>query len=475
MRKIYDQVDAAMDVRSKAGFRNVHASGLSNSIDTWGYLTSIDSASVMLKTSAEFGDIKRARMLFDSLVKSNPKHAPGWIAAACLEEHAGRMVAARKTIMQGCEMCPKSEDIWLEAAGLDVCLHTVLLMCVSDITMKNNNDAKQTVNLETSVVDTRILLSRAVEVIPVSVDLWLALARLETPEKAKAVLNRALNGEPVLEQRAKELETVDKTIEAGVRGLRRHQVLLTREQWLKEAEKCESGGSRRACEAIVKACIGMGLEDSEGDRNAMGEEEKLDVWLGDAEAVESRGKMGTARAVIAYALRCYPGCALQNLRRLTEPGMCFDFCGPRNDQLKNLLRESLETILERAVHHCPHVEVLWLMAAKEKWLSNTSMHQCGPASYAAGLKVCPKVIPLWILASRLEEKDGKSIKARCLMEKARLVNPANDELWAEAVHVEERAAITSSTTQAQAQAKAMLARGLQECPTSGVLWSANLV
>ena len=65
-------------------------------------------------------DIKRARMLFDSLVKSNPKHAPGWIAAACVEEHAGRMVAARKIIKMGCEKCPKSEDIWLEAARLHV-------------------------------------------------------------------------------------------------------------------------------------------------------------------------------------------------------------------------------------------------------------------------------------------------------------------------------------------------------------------
>lgn len=59
-------------------------------------------------------------MLFDSLVKSNPKHGPGWIAAACLEEHAGRMVAARKLIKMGCEQCPKSEDVWLEAARLHV-------------------------------------------------------------------------------------------------------------------------------------------------------------------------------------------------------------------------------------------------------------------------------------------------------------------------------------------------------------------
>jgi len=47
------------------------------------------------------------------------------------------------------------------------------------------------------------------------------------------------------------------------------------------------------------------------------------------------------------------------------------------------------------------------------------------------------------------------------------VNPANDILWAEAVGVEERSG-------GAAQAKAMLARGLQECPTSGLLWSMSI-
>lgn len=113
------------------------------------------------------------------------------------------------------------------------------------------------------------------------------------------------------------------------------------------------------------------------------------------------------------------------------------------------------------------------------------------ASFATGIKTCPKDVTLWILASRLEEADGKSIKARALLDKARLANPASDALWAEAVGVEERSG-------GAAQAKTVLARGtyaslcngtsniripnvrfpalfrnigLQECPTSGVLWS----
>ncbi|KAG1770804.1 hypothetical protein EV702DRAFT_1248956 [Suillus placidus] len=47
-----------------------------------------------------------------------------------------------------------------------------------------------------SATAARILLSRAVEVIPLSVELWLALARLETPEHVKAVLNKARKSVP---------------------------------------------------------------------------------------------------------------------------------------------------------------------------------------------------------------------------------------------------------------------------------------
>jgi pre-mRNA-processing factor 6 len=74
------------------------------------------------------------------------------------------------------------------------------------------------------------------------------------------------------------------------------------------------------------------------------------------------------------------------------------------------------------------------------------------AAYAVGTKACPKSVPLWILASRLEELDNRTIKARSLLEKARLVNPKDETLWAESVGVEERAGSIP-------QAKAVLARG----------------
>lgn len=179
---------------------------------------------------------------------------------------------------------------------------------------------KETVNLESSASDARILLSRAVEVIPQSVELWLALARLETPEKARSVINTARKTIPTSheiwiaagrlleqeaynpakektpEQREKELNAVDNTMKLGAKELRKHGVLLTRDQWLKEAEKCEAEGSLRTCEAIVKATVAMEVE----------EEDRLSTWQGDAESAEARGRVGTARAILAYALRVFP-------------------------------------------------------------------------------------------------------------------------------------------------------------------------
>ncbi|KAL8179692.1 UNVERIFIED_CONTAM: Pre-mRNA-processing factor 6 [Gekko kuhli] len=63
-------------------------------------------------------DIKKARLLLKSVRETNPHHPPAWIASARLEEVTGKLQVARNLIMKGTEMCPKSEDVWLEAARL---------------------------------------------------------------------------------------------------------------------------------------------------------------------------------------------------------------------------------------------------------------------------------------------------------------------------------------------------------------------
>ena len=55
-------------------------------VDPKGYLT--DLSSIKISSEAEISDIKKARLLLQSVISTNPKHAPGWIAAARLEELA---------------------------------------------------------------------------------------------------------------------------------------------------------------------------------------------------------------------------------------------------------------------------------------------------------------------------------------------------------------------------------------------------
>ena len=63
------------------------------------YLTDLNS--IKVSTEAEIGDIKKARLLLKSVTSTNPGHGPGWVAAARLEEVAGKLVAARQVIHDG--------------------------------------------------------------------------------------------------------------------------------------------------------------------------------------------------------------------------------------------------------------------------------------------------------------------------------------------------------------------------------------
>jgi len=83
-------------------------------VDPKGYLT--DLKSMKITSDAEISDIKKARLLLKSVTQTNPKHPPGWIAAARLEEIAGKLQVARQLIQRGCEECPRTKMFGLRRA-----------------------------------------------------------------------------------------------------------------------------------------------------------------------------------------------------------------------------------------------------------------------------------------------------------------------------------------------------------------------
>ena len=555
-------------------------------VDPKGYLTDLNS--LKITSDAEIGDIEKARTLLGSVTATNPKHGPGWIAAARVEEYAGKLVQARKIIRQGCDSCPDNEDVWLEAARLHskenakpILANAVrhvpnsvkVWIAASDL---EEEDAKKKIVLRRAlesipnsvklwrtlielenVSDARIMLARAVECIPTATEFWLALARLESYDNARKVLNQAREAIPTepaiwitaakLEEAHGNVAVVDRIIEKTLVSLSQYQVVINREFWLKEAEACEAAGSPLTCGAIVRSVLHIGVD----------EEDRKRVWMDDAEACLQKHppSVVTAKAIYQHALSIYP----------TKKTIWMAAAALEKE---HGTRESLEKLLGEAVKSCPTSEVLWLMAAKEKWLAgdvqgartflveafekNSSSEQIWLAAvklewendeiqrarlllskarmraptervwlksallerevrdatavlalldeaivlypsfakyymmagqtcidllsdqsrarvyYHNGLKNCPSSVPLWIMLAKLEEETKGIIKARSVIETARLKVPRNDELWLQSVRFERRIPGNEKL------ADALMARALQECPDSGLLWSEEL-
>ncbi|MDB5911263.1 MAG: splicing factor, partial [Massilia sp.] len=83
-------------------------------------------------------------------------------------------------------------------------------------------------------------------------------------------------------------------------------------------------------------------------------------------------------------------------------------------------------------------------------------------------KAVPSSVPLWLLFSRQEERNGKVVKSRSVLDRARQAVPKSPELWCELIRVERRADNIN-------QAKSLMATALQQMPKSGLLWSERIL
>ena len=441
------QLQVKMDQAAMAGSAT---SGTSTSIDTKGYMTSL-ATSEFQASQVEMGDVKRVRTLMESVIKTNPKHAPGWIAIARVEEMAGHVVAARKLIAQGCEQCPKSEDAWMENIRLNES-HNAKIIAANAI-MNNNTSTrlwieavkleqdergkknvlrkaidhipqsvaiwKEAVNLEEDMDNARKMLRKAVETIPLSVELWLALARLEaeleSPEKAQGVLNAARRANPtsyeiwiaaarLQEQTGKGAKVVEGMVKKAISQLAKESAMLKREEWIGQAEKCEEEGSPATCAAIVYATLDWSLDE---------DDDRKEIFRDDAKASIGRGRYVTARAIYKHA------CAIfTNSRTLWLAAVDLE----RNHGSK----ETQWTLLEKAVNACPNSEVLWLQLAREKW--DAGEKDKARLVLARAFDKNPNNEEIYLAAVKLEGDDGEVEKARALLKDAREQTPT-ERVW----------------------------------------------
>ena len=194
------------------------------------------------------------------------------------------------------------------------------------------------------------------ECCPTSTELWIALARLETYENARKVLNKAREHIPTDRQiwiTAAKLEEangnepmIEKIVVRAIQSLTSNGVELNKEHWMKDAIDAEKGGSILTCQSLVKNIINTGVE----------EEDRKDTWLEDADSATAQGAYECARAIYAHALATFP-----TKKSIWLPAAYFE--------KSHGTRESLEALLQKAVQQCPKAEILWLMGAKSKWMA----------------------------------------------------------------------------------------------------------
>ncbi|EHA55619.1 hypothetical protein MCOR27_005345 [Pyricularia oryzae] len=424
--------------------------GTSTSVDPKGYLTSLGKLESAEQVSV--GDVDFARKLLKSATESNPTNAPGWIAAARVEELAGKFVAARNILARGCKHCPKSEDLWLENIRLNegrnakiiaadaikanmrsVRLWVEAMKLEADPMSKKRvirraldhipeSEAlwKEAVNLEDDQDNARLLLAKATELIPASIDLWLALARLETVDGAKAVLNKARKAIPTSHEIWIAAARLQEQIGSDPNGIVMQKAIAKlaelgampkREEWIGEAEKCEEEGAVITCNNIIRETLGWGLDE---------DDDRKDTWMEDARASINREKYATARAIYAYALRVFV-----NSKTLWLAAVDLE----RNHGTK----EALWQVLEKAVEACPHSEVLWMMLAKERLLAG----QLNEARLVLGraFQQNPNNEDIWLAAVKLEADHNEIDEARRLLTVARQ-NAPTDRVWMRSVAFE---------------------------------------
>ncbi|KAI4089936.1 MAG: hypothetical protein Q9206_005117 [Seirophora lacunosa] len=423
-------------------------SGSASTIDPKGYLTSL-SKTELKSQNYDIGDVKRVESLLQSVIKTNSRHPPGYIALARLHELAGKPVKARDVMAQCCSLNPHSEDAWLESIRLNEGHNAKVIAAASvkenpqstrlwtrateletdqqskkrvlrralDLLPKSVVLWKQLVQLSADEGEARLLLSKACSEIPASIELHLALARIvETVDEARKVLNTCRRANPKnaevwiaasrLEEQVGSKNTVN-IMKRAVQSLANENAMLKREEWIEQAEKCEEEGAILTGQNIIRETLSYSLDE---------DDDRKKLFMEDAQASISRGKYKIARAIYAYILRIWPTSksaweASANLEKVHGK------------------KEDLWNVLEKAVEAVPQADDLWIQYANEKYQSG----DVDGARIVLGKAFNQSPSEnIYLEAINLEARNGQIDQARNLLAQARQ-EAGTDRVWIKSV------------------------------------------
>ena len=435
--------------------------------------------------SNNIGDMKKARAMFAAVRENNPQYSAGWIAAARLEESAGKIVAARKIIQQGCQTCPNSEDVWIEAAKLEQTHNAKIILAQATKSIPTSvliwekaaelEDGvqekklvlrkalmevpasarlwKSLVGLEQEDDSARVLLAQAVKCVPDCVDLWLALAKLEKYQQARKVLNQARGkcstdvriyiAAAHLEEVNENEGMVEKIIQKCFKAVGTKN---TEEDWLQQAVDSEKLG----CPCTACAIVRVHIARDAGDMSEEASSRTAEL----AKTLAARGAPAAARAVYAHVLS---GAGNKDASAWIKASSIEEtFAGKRGilstglKQLPNSLElwnsvieleegrgeaNGIRETFEQAIAANPATESFWTRAlAFEAFQTKDKLRI--ESLYRRATAQIPKCQDVYIIVAAHEKSDGSEAgiaKACKVLETGRGANPAADRVWIESI------------------------------------------
>ncbi|CAD6208449.1 GSCOCG00003461001-RA-CDS [Cotesia congregata] len=445
------------------------------------------SVRIWIKAADLETETKAKRKVYRKALENIPNSVRLWKAAVELEEPED----ARILLSRAVECCPTSVDLWLALARLE--------------TYEN----------------ARKVLNKARENIPTDRQIWTTAAKLEEAnghiQMVDKIIQRAIESLRANGVEINRDHWFKEAIEAEKSGaIHCCQVIIQyvidcnveeedrKHTWMEDAEMCAQQGALACARAVYSHAIShfkskksIWLRAAHFERN-YGTRETLEdllqravkhcpqnemLWLMGAKSKWMANDVASAREILSLAFQANPNSeqiwlaavklesenaeyerarhilgkarAQCSTRKVVMKSAKLEWCLNNLDKALQLLNEGLKEFDD--------FPKLWLM----KGQIEEQLGQLDKAleTYNLAIKKCPQSVPLWRLLADLERRKNHITKARSVLEKARLKNPKNPELWLEAVRNEMKSGGIRD------MAYTLMAKALQECPNSGLLWA----
>ena len=184
------------------------------------------------------------------------------------------------------------------------------------------------------------------------------------------------------------------------------------------------GGCPHTCAAIIKYTIHINVDL----------EDRHSTWLEDAENIlkANPNPVGAhvARCIYSYTLEQED---LKDDQVIWMAAITLEKEYPQTQVESKDTNTTMEDLLQKAVVQCPHSEVLWLFAAKERWLKGEI--PSARATLEEALVKNPDSEDIWLAAIKLEWENKFTENARKIAQKALTTCPSI-QLWYKAIEME---------------------------------------